>query len=76
MVPLLFEVLSKLFSNDWLLDLFDQGEKGATELSEIPESVSGVVYQAQQTTLLIIKDVIDSLESDSPHVISVSLNII
>nr|CAD1844938.1 unnamed protein product [Ananas comosus var. bracteatus] len=67
LVPLLFEVLSKLFSNDWLLDLFDQGEKGATELSEISESVSGVVYQAQQTTLLIIKDVIDSLESDSPH---------
>ncbi|XP_073001076.1 uncharacterized protein At3g06530 isoform X2 [Typha latifolia] len=62
----LFRVLSELFSNGWLVNLCEQGAKGSGEESEVSESVSGVVYQAQQTTLLILKDITDSLEMDLP----------
>nr|XP_010919682.1 uncharacterized protein At3g06530 [Elaeis guineensis] len=66
LVQPLFQALEKLFSNDWLLGLIGQGEKGSGALSEVPESLISAVYQAQQITLLVLKDITDSLILDHP----------
>jgi len=59
LVQPLFQVLEKLFSREWLLDLVNPGDKASRSLSDVPESVTGGVYYAQQTVLLILKDIID-----------------
>lgn len=60
MVQPLFQALEKLFSNDWLLGLIGQGEDGSGALSEVCDSLISAVYQAQQITLLVLKDISDS----------------
>ncbi|KAJ8511645.1 hypothetical protein OPV22_002079 [Ensete ventricosum] len=64
LVKPLFVLLEKIFSDDWLIDLANQGEKEIVSSSEVVESVTSAVYHAQQTTLLILKDISDSLLSN------------
>ncbi|XP_020576310.1 uncharacterized protein At3g06530 isoform X2 [Phalaenopsis equestris] len=60
LVQPLFEVLAKLFSDDWLLGLLGSGTTGSGSISGFTESFSAALYSARHTTLLILKDTIDS----------------
>ncbi|WOL10215.1 hypothetical protein Cni_G18969 [Canna indica] len=62
----LFKLLEKIFSDDWIIGVADQGAKEIVSVSEIPESISNAVYQSQQMILLILKDISDSLLSCLP----------
>lgn len=66
LVQPLFVVLQKLFSKEWLLGLVSQGDKGSGSLSDVPESISSEVHYAQQTVLLVLKDIIESLLVERP----------
>ncbi|URD79238.1 U3 small nucleolar RNA-associated protein 10 [Musa troglodytarum] len=66
LVKPLFVLLEKIFSDDWLIDLANHGEKEIVSSPEVAESVTSAVYHAQQTTLLILKDISDSLLSNLP----------
>lgn len=70
MVKPLFVLLEKIFSDDWLIDLANHGKKEIVSSSEVAESVTSAVYHAQQTTLLILKDISDSLLSNLPLSVS------
>ncbi|KAK8952929.1 hypothetical protein KSP40_PGU017461 [Platanthera guangdongensis] len=60
LVQPLFEVLDKLFSNDWL------GLSTSGSVSEFSESFSASIYHTQHSTLLILKEIIDSLIIENP----------
>ncbi|KAJ0970619.1 hypothetical protein J5N97_018578 [Dioscorea zingiberensis] len=62
----LFMVLEKLFSNDWLQSLIGQSEEGNAGITELSESNLGALCHAQQTTLIILKDIFEFL-SMNPH---------
>ncbi|CAD5195383.1 unnamed protein product [Musa acuminata subsp. malaccensis] len=66
LVKPLFVLLEKIFSDDWLIDLANHGKKEIVSSSEVAESVTSAVYHAQQTTLLILRDISDSLLSNLP----------
>ncbi|XP_020693820.1 uncharacterized protein At3g06530 isoform X3 [Dendrobium catenatum] len=60
LVQPLFEVLGKLFSNDWLLSLLSSDTTENGSVSGFSESFLAVLHPAQHSTLLILKDIIDS----------------
>ncbi|KAG0473077.1 hypothetical protein HPP92_014934 [Vanilla planifolia] len=60
LVQPLFKVLGKLCSRDHLLSFLNSGRAGEF-VSEISESLSAVIQHAQQSSLLVLKNIIDSL---------------
>lgn len=61
LVQPLFQVLGKLHSKEWILGLIIQGDPDSGSLSDIPEYINGGIYYAQQSILLILREITDSL---------------
>lgn len=59
-------VLEKLFSDYWLQSVIGLSEKENTDVTELSESILGALCHAQQTTLVILKDIFESLTMN-PH---------
>ncbi|PKA48764.1 Uncharacterized protein AXF42_Ash018706 [Apostasia shenzhenica] len=72
LVQPLFEVLGKLFSDDWLQGVSNSSKVEGETVFEISESLSASLYHARQSTLLILKNITDSPLTDK--VINVDLS--
>ncbi|KAJ3680582.1 hypothetical protein LUZ60_016860 [Juncus effusus] len=65
LVKPVLQVLAALFDTNSIQALFSQNENANEKNDE--ESDSGILYQARQLALLVLKDIVDSMQLDLPH---------